>query len=150
MEPETKEFKEIKVVGLTVKATMQDAPIKCKALWENFMKRTSEIKNQIEGAWYGPSKDTPEKEHDFIALAGIGVTDTNEIPEGMEAWTIPAGKYLVFTHKGLVSEIGKVWSYIYCEYKGNFNRKGMAFEYYDKDCKPDSVDSIAYIYVPLE
>jgi len=148
MEYEEKQLEKINVVGLTVKTTMNDAPTKCKKVWEEFMTKWGVVKNRKnDKTWYGPCKDCTEDGVDFISMAGVETEDLDTIPEGMEGWTIPAATYLVFTHKGDITKIGELWGQIYQNEDLPIDKKAMSFEFYDENFKPGSDDSLAYIYV---
>ena len=50
---------------------------------------------------------------EFEKWAAIEVANIEEIPEGMEAYTLRGGQYAVFNHKGPTSAAPATFNYIY-------------------------------------
>lgn len=105
MQPTIKLIDEKKVIGIHV--PMSVANNKTAVLWQRFMPRRKEIKNKVSEDLismqiYDPtyfSMFDPEKE--FNKWASVEVDKFEEIPQNMEIFIIPAGKYAVFHYKGL-------------------------------------------------
>jgi len=77
-------------------------------LWQSFMVDRKNIRNTIGTDLYSlqvyePTLDFKEfnLHTEFEKYALIEVSDFNHIPEGMEAFTLEAGLYAVFIHRGL-------------------------------------------------
>jgi len=56
-----------------------------------------------------------ERSHpdELLYLAGVAVSSTDKIPEGMIARTVPAGTFAVFIHHGPIRTIGETMHEIY-------------------------------------
>lgn len=84
------------------------------------MPRRSEIKNNIGTDLYSMQvyKSPAHFENFnpdalFDKWAALEVTDSDIVPEGMEAYQLPGGLYAVFIHKSPASAGGKTFQYIY-------------------------------------
>lgn len=144
---------EMKVVGMEIDTSVQECieNNKCPGLWEDFMKRASEIKNRKdEKVCLGASKVTGECSFKYIAC--VEVTDFEDIPEGMVQWTIPASKYAVYTHKGKVINLSKTYAYLYEKVmpQSGLKQKDVWIEHYDERFKEDSDDSEMDILISVE
>ena len=154
MEPEIKEMKGLKIIGLQCQTqmgkTMQDLP----KLWDEFMARMNEIKNRIgKDVAYGVSTTDDPTGQKFYYLAGIEVSDDSAIPHDMTSMKIAAKKYAVFIHKGPVSKIGETYEVIFNEWlpssRKNVDMKAPHLERYDERFKDDE-NSVMEILVPLK
>lgn len=90
---------------------------------------------------------------DFKYLAGIEVTDNNNMPVGMEVWDVPHKKYAVFTHIGSVDTLGDTYKAIYSKWLPESGYELVFtydFELYDKDFDPGSAQSKMYVYIPIK
>lgn len=149
----------LKICGLSCKSKNMNGEI--PKLWGEFHSRKAEIKDADLMTCYGICEplekdveavdlNTPSE---FIYLAGVQVNDDNEIPNGMEVWEVKHKKYLVFTHKGLVQNLGDTYKKIYGEYIPNSEYKVVFtydFEVYGPNFDPMSPESELEIYVPVE
>lgn len=161
MEPIIKNVEGFRVIGMSTKTTLKNNVI--PQLWERFMPRHEEIKQRIKPESFfevciareGFSLDDFNEETEFEELAGVAVSETAEIPEGMKSADIPSGKYAVFTHKGPFMELSKTYDYIWGTW---IPRSGMEvdmrsdFEQYDMNRMfgPDHPESEVDIYIPLK
>jgi AraC family transcriptional regulator len=124
MKPTIKHLEETKVIGSKLK--MSFANDKTMVLWQTFMQRRKEIKNNVGTELYsiGVYEDTgffksfnPMKE--FDKWAAIKVSDLDILPENMMKLIIPAGEYAVFRYKGKPSEAQATYQFIYGEWIAN-------------------------------
>jgi predicted transcriptional regulator YdeE len=84
-----------KVVGIRIRVKAMSPEI--PALWGRFVPRIAEIRNPAEpDVAYGLMGNFDEATQMLDYMAGISVTDPAEIPEGMEAWEVPAATCAVF------------------------------------------------------
>jgi len=101
---------EIRIFGhkqfIGMKKQMSYLQNKTFELWSTFMPRRKEIKNVI-GQDLFSIQNYPEGfynnfdfSRNFEKWACLEVSQTNEIPSGMELFHIPTGKYAVFIFKG--------------------------------------------------
>lgn len=90
------------------------------ALWNKFAARIQEVPHRLGEVSYGVlfSKPAAERRHpdELQYLAAVAVSKADEIPEGMRSFTVPAGTFAVFTHRGPMSEIGETVAQIYHEW----------------------------------
>ena len=143
------------VVGLKYygDAIPENAP----GLWEELMKRRDEISNIfVPEEWIGlmctGEEEFIDEKADYIA--GVRVTNLEEIPEGMNGYEVPEREYVVFTHKGTLDKLGETYNYIYSQYfrtSKEFVPIGiMEFELYDERYVGDKPESEFDIYFPVE
>jgi AraC family transcriptional regulator len=116
-EPIFKRKEAFKVVGVerytdTGIPAIQDA-------WNEFSKRSQEIKNAIRPGVFGIedySRDFDMNDGGFpkyYYIASHEVTDLTNIPDGMKGKEIPAANYAVFIYKGRTSGIHAFFGFIY-------------------------------------
>ena len=86
-------------------------------LWDKFTHRAGEVSNRLGKAMYGIIYGRPETErshpHELQYIAAVAVSRADKIPEGMVSWTIPAGTFAVFLHRGPIQNIGDTCYEIY-------------------------------------
>ena len=82
-----------------------------KTMWETeYNTRYKEIKGIDDTRCYGVCfMDSNLPEGEFKYIAGMEVGSPDDIPEGMGLIEVPAQKYVVFTHKGPVENLGKTY-----------------------------------------
>lgn len=141
-------------VGMECITTQDDNNINftIPKLWSSFNPRAGEIKDRRGGA-LGLCISEGFDDCHFSYMACCEVNRVESIPEGMIARTVPACKYLVFTHKGSVDKLGETYDFIYGRYLPNSSYEVQAmidFELYDERFKPDSPDSEMDIYIPIK
>jgi AraC family transcriptional regulator len=122
-----------KIIGKWLSMTFADN--KTFELWSSFMPERKSITNTIDSEHmyslqvYGAAFFNPFSPHaQFIKWAAIEVEDNALIPEGMGAFTIPAGQYAVFHYKGTNNNGFDVFSYIFGE--------GLPASGYELDDRP--------------
>lgn len=138
------------VVGLEY---ISRSPNGIGALWDRFLPREQEAGPSVEpGIAYGVCEAMPDGMLRYVA--GIPVPDDAVVPAGMVKVTVPAQKYGVFTHRGVVSGIGEAFQAIHTRLLpklGLRSRAGMEFERYDERFTgPDDPASETDIYIPVE
>jgi len=98
--PKIIEEREFIVVGISCNTTMMDKDIKVPNTLEEFhSSKIGEVKNRIdETTSYGIFVDPPNfdpKKDEFTWIAGVKVTNDENIPKEMTSLTIPAHQYAV-------------------------------------------------------
>lgn len=118
MQPTIKTLPETKLIGM--RRTMSFANNQTQALWQGFMPRRKEIVNAIGSDLYSLEvyKDTQffknfNPEAEFEKWAAVAVSSHDNMPESMEALTVPAGDYAVFPYKGKGSDAAEFYRYIF-------------------------------------
>lgn len=115
--PRLEMLEEKKLVGKRIKMSFSNN--KTKELWQGFMPKRREIKNNIGSELYSVEvypllfyeNFNPDKE--FEKWATVEVTDFEIVSEDMETIILPYGLYAVFIHKGTASEGSKTYQYIF-------------------------------------
>lgn len=152
MEPKFTEKKGFKVAGLRYIGKTPQPDI--ANLWGKFVPRMNEPQNRISpNETYGVCYDM-DQEGNIYYIAGVAVSDFENLPEGFDTVEIPDNKYAVFTHKGPIMNFPQTVSYVYGKWvKDPANNKKFEapdFELYDERFKDgDSEDSECDLYVAV-
>jgi len=158
LNPKTINLPTTKLLGMWMEMSL--AKNKTGMLWGQFMPRRKEIRNSVNNDLYSMQVyDKSLKMADFnletvfIKWAAIEVTDFGIIPEGMEAYTITGGKYVVFRHKGPVQGFVKRINYIHEEWLPNSDYKLDAREHFEilgeKYLGPNNPNSEEDVWIPI-
>jgi AraC family transcriptional regulator len=87
------------------------------ALWDRFVHRQHEVRNREGKESYGIVHALPENQrshpHELLYIAAVRVASAGDLPAGMIAWTVPAGTYAIFLHKGPIRNIAATGTEIY-------------------------------------
>lgn len=148
---------ERKLVGLRL--TMSLSMNKTRELWQNFIQRRKEIKNQVGTDLFSIQLydelyfNTFSPHSTFEKLAAIEVTNHDEVPPGLEPFTMPSGLYAVFIHKGAASTGPATFNYIFSTWLPNSeyhldNRPH--FEVLGEKYKNDDPSSEEEIWIPIK
>lgn len=116
MNPRIDTLTETKLIGIRMKMSLADN--KTGLLWKTFMPRRKEIPRQVGSELismqvYPPSyfqNFNPTTE--FEKWAAVRVSQPDNVPAGMEMFTIPGGLYAVFDYKGLSND-PSIFQYIF-------------------------------------
>ncbi|MDD3050193.1 MAG: AraC family transcriptional regulator [Candidatus Cloacimonetes bacterium] len=156
MTPQIIEIKDIKVVGIKDKSTINQNTI--PQLWDRFNHAYCTIKNKSKDArclgicFYTGMTDF-NNDTEFEYLASVEVDNFDEIPEKMMKYVVKGGKYAVFTHVGTLANLKNTYSFIYNEWlpsSGYDFAKSDDFELYDHRFKFGQEDSEFDIYIPIK
>lgn len=162
MEPFYRSMPEMKIVGcrgkfISVLSPDKNNMVVIPALWQNFMPRVHEIKNAKSPVNLGVCYEVPAGEgsraDECMYMAATEVTSFEDVPAGMESFTIPAGEYAVFTHKGALENFEHTMNYIYGSWlpkSGKKLRHAPDMELYDQRFKLNEADSEIDVYIPVE
>ena len=133
--------------GVFTPATIPQIP----ALWGQFVPRIAEIKNRRPDATFGTCRMIPTRELEYTAA--VEVTQPGPAPQGMTAYTLPAGAFVVFTHEGHIKDIGKTWDLIWDRWMkeaGHRHRDGEHdFERYDSRWNPETGEGPVDIHIAV-
>jgi len=147
-----------KVIAGT-RLNMSFAQNKTGALWQSFMPRRAEIRNQQDKALYSIEVylsgffDDFKPTNEFEKWAGVEVKDNADQPHGIELLTIPAGQYAVFTHRGPASAGPQTYQYIFGVWLPTSDYiidDRPHFALMDERYKHEQVDSEEDIYIPVK
>jgi AraC family transcriptional regulator len=118
MEPRIESIPARKLVGLT--CSMSWVEDQTASLWRTFMPLRKQIAHpindelialQVYDARY--SFDTFNPGSSFDYWAAIAVSEWENIPEELSTFVLPEGLYAVFTYKGIASQAGSFFAYIF-------------------------------------
>ena len=157
MEPSITTFPESILVG--IKATMSVANMQQPALWGRFMPQHGRINHRVGADFYSVSQ-YPDVDYfvnfsptrSFVNWAAVAVRSVEQLPECMEALTIPAGQYAVFNFKGTAKEVGKLFQHVYGTW---LPQSGYALEQrphmaiMPPGYRPDDPEAKETIWVPI-
>jgi predicted transcriptional regulator YdeE len=151
MEPKFTEKKGFKVAGLKYVGKNPQPDI--GNLWDKFVPRMNEPVNRINpNVTYGVCYDM-DAEGNIYYIAGVEVSDFENLPEGFDTVEIPDNKYAVFTHKGSIANFSQTVAFVYGKWvKDPANNKKFDapdFELYDERFKGDAEDSECDLYVAV-
>jgi AraC family transcriptional regulator len=158
MQPRIETIAIKKLVGNRIKMTFSDN--KTVELWRKFMQRRKEIKNNVTSDLFSMqvydqtfnfkvfNPNTP-----FEKWAAIEVTDYDSVPAEMESFTLSAGLYAVFIHKGAAESAPKTFQYIFGTWLPNSeysldNRPH--FEILGDKYKNEDPDSEEEVWIPIK
>lgn len=131
MTPRIQHLKEKKLIGKRL--TMSFADYKVGELWKNFMPRRKEITNYLSNDLISMTIYKPthflnfSTSNEFEKWATVQVSNFDNVPSGMETFTLAGGLYAIFDYKGLNTD-DSIFRYIYGEWIPNSD--------YDLDNKP--------------
>jgi AraC family transcriptional regulator len=138
------------VVGLKYRGKNEQGEI--PQLWQALGPRTGEIQNMVDDkAAYGISANIDNETGEFDYIAGYEVSSTEEVPEGMVAFQVPAGRYAVVSTT--LPKIGETFDLAYhtlLPQAGHQPSGGPEFELYDERFDPRDPDSTFELYVPIK
>jgi AraC family transcriptional regulator len=117
MNPRIETLEEKKLIGQRLQTSLTNN--KTRELWQLFMPRRKEIQNTIDTDLYSMQLYDPSyftnfsPNATFEKWAALAVSHFNTIPDGMESFILPAGRYAVFQHKGqstaIFETIFRIW-----------------------------------------
>lgn len=133
--------------------------------WGLFLGRRGEVEGLSARATvglydydYSAAADSIGEDFPFRYLAGAEVDAETEsdgaeaLPKGMEAWSVAAASYAVFTHRGLLRDLGRSYRYIY---KTWFPRQSLDFAaapFFERrapDYPGDRPDAATELWIPI-
>lgn len=154
MNPRIETLEEKKLIGKRIQMSLTNN--KTGELWSHFMPRRKEIQNNIDANLYSMQLydssyfNNFSPDATFEKWAAIEVPDFNTIPREMETFTLPAGRYAVFQHKGegtaIFETIFKTWlpnSEYLLDNRPHFELLGAKY----KNNDPDSEEEI---WIPIK
>ena len=159
MYPKIEVVAERKLIGKRIKTSFSND--KTRELWQGFMPRRKEISNnlstdlislQIYNKSFGISEFNPNTEFEKWAL--VEVSDFNNIPKNMEAFTLTGGLYVIFLHKNASSTAEETFHYIFNAWIPNseydLDNKRPYFEVLGEKYKNNEVSSEEEIWIPIQ
>ena len=117
MIPRIEKLNEKKLIGKRLSMSLADN--KTGELWRSFMPRRRDITNNLTNDMismqvYKPTHFSDFKPtNEFEKWATVEVTNFDNVPTGMETFTLIGGLYAVFDYKGLSTD-NSIFQYIFC------------------------------------
>jgi AraC family transcriptional regulator len=155
-EPRIEQLSEKKLVGKHLHMSL--ANNRTVELWQSFMQQRKNIGQTLSTDLYSlqiyePTLDFKEfnLQTEFEKWALIEVADFIEIPEGLKAFTLPAGQYAVFINRGLDFE--STFRRIFYEWlpaSGYALDQRPHFELLGAKYKNNSPDSEEEVWIPIK
>lgn len=154
MEPIIVEKDSFLIAGLEYEG--QNNNYEVPKLWNELYKNIDDIAHLTnKEVCYGLERynETSGENWSFKYLAGVEVSQYDNIQANMKFIKIEKSKYVVFPIKAIIENVPQTISKIYSVYlpqtglkiKGNYD-----FEYYDHSFRPNINDSFIYFYIPIE
>lgn len=149
-EPRIVEGAPLRIAGFAERftfATNQGIP----ALWQRFAPFVGNMPGQIGNTTYGVVADF-EEDCSFGYLAGVKVSPTADLDEGMAYIDIPAQRYAVFAHHGHISTMRRTAYSIWAQYFPNSTlipTGGPNFERYGAEHDPHTGNGLVEVWVPI-
>lgn len=155
MEPEIKILSAKKLVG--IQKSMSLINNKTMELWRSFMPRRKEIKNTVSSLLYSiriyeRSADIEDSQTYHQKWAAVEVKDFENVPEGMETFTLSGGLYAVFLYKGSSADV-RIYQYIYSSWLPGSDYElddRPHFEVMGEKYKNNDPDSEEEIWIPVK
>jgi AraC family transcriptional regulator len=123
-------------------------------LWEAFSRRVDEVKPMAGSPIlaYGVCSNFDTEKNQFDYCAGLAVTRTDQIPDGMALLKIPEQEYAVFecTLPTLMETIKKINSEHLPNSQYRRAKEKPELEEYDPAFDPTIPESKMLVYVPVE
>jgi len=143
-----------KMIGLSL--TMSFAQDQTPILWKSFMPNRNKVQNRKNEDYYSLqifpndyfkffNPITP-----FVKWALVEVSDFENIPEGMESFTLEPGKYAVFHHKGVDKSIFQYIYGVWLPASGYQMDNRPHFEILGAKYKNGDPNSEEDIYIPIK
>ena len=156
MEPRIENVGPKVLVGLHREMTLvEDAT---HELWRAFMPRRHEIQGRTTNEYISmqvyprPGASALDPSTTFTKWAVVEVTEAENLPPGMRAYTLQGGVYAVFLHRGPASAFLPTFQYIFGEW---LPRSGYEldprehFEVLPEGYDPRDSDASEQVYVPV-
>ncbi|MGX5733494.1 AraC family transcriptional regulator [Bosea thiooxidans] len=122
------------------------------ALWQRFAPHIGHVPGQIGHATYGVSLNCDDNGN-FDYIAGVEVSDFDNLPEEFARTRVPAQTYAVFEHRGHVTAIKQTYGAIWRDWLPKSGRKpadGPTLERMDERFDPATGNGVLEIWLALQ
>ena len=150
-EPRFEQGRELLVAGIERRYT-GDRRSEIPQQWEQFAPQIGKVPGQSGKIAYGVVRAMRD-DRGIDYLTGVEVTDLKKLPADYRSVQIPAGRYIVFTHAGHVSEIGRTCDTIWSQWApecGLVLAQSPWFERYTEAFNPQTGRGGIEIWLPLK
>lgn len=156
--PKIIESAEKQFVGICIQMSFVND--RTSELWRAFGSKVGEIKERVGTERYSVkvydenySFSTFDPEDMFEKWAAVETSDHENVSEGFEALTIPAGKYAMFLHRGTPATAPETFGYIFGTWLPNstfYLDSRPHFEILGEDYSPFNDDAEETIWIPIK
>ncbi|MEI2284956.1 GyrI-like domain-containing protein [Paenibacillus polysaccharolyticus] len=146
------------VAGYRIEATVEEFEAGLRQnLYDKLIEKRDQIKHRKNDQvllmqLYPSYEDFNAKVDPFAHVLCYEVNETEGTPPGMIIHHVPARSYVTCTHRGLESDIGDTYDYIYGQWleDAGYTPECYDFEIWDERYQPHSVNNEIDIYVALQ
>ena len=146
------------VVGFKIEANLKELESNLgKQTYHSLIARKDEIQNKKNDhvilIQIYPMKQNFNPAIDrFTQILCYEVSEPSVAPSGMVLHAVPESKYVTVTHKGLESELGRTYDYVYGQWIVETDNESMGydFEIWDERYKPESPDNEIDLFIALK
>lgn len=120
--------------------------------WQRFAPHLGALPGQVGRATYGVCCNG-DNDGNIDYIAGVEVADFSDLPGGFARLRIPAQRYAVFTHRGHISDIRRIWKTIWAKWlpeSGHEVADAPTFERYGERFDPRSGTGGFEIWLPIK
>lgn len=157
LEPEIYDQHRLTLVGMrtrfySVDSQKNNIARKLPPLWSAFLSRLSEVPYRNTDLCYGVIRQTLARSDALEYLAVTAVDSCDEVPPDMVSIQLPAARYAMFTHRGLIAGLDRTVNYIYSSWlarSGMRHSYGADLELYGKQYAADSAQSVVHYAIPI-
>ncbi len=156
-DPLIKKIPEKRLIGIRLEMSL--AENRTAGLWKSFMPKVKEINHKVNSDLFSVQIYNPFlnfKEFTpttvFEKWAAVLVKNINTIPDGMESFVIPEGKYAVFIHRGTPDKFHKMSQFIFKEWLPNSKYQlddRPHFEIMDVNYRPNDPNAEETVWIPV-
>ncbi|MDR9856190.1 GyrI-like domain-containing protein [Paenibacillus sp. VCA1] len=145
------------VVGFRIEANLDELESGIgKNTYDSLISRKDEIllkknENMIFMQIYPMKSGFNPRIDRFTQIFCYEVNEVDSVPSGMVSHQVAECNYVTYTHKGLESELGRSYDYLYGQWMREHGHEpiGYDFEVWDDRYKPESSDNEIDMYVAL-
>jgi AraC family transcriptional regulator len=120
--------------------------------WQRFAPYLGTIPGQVGKVAYGVIYNF-DRESNFDYMCGVEVAGSPVLPRGLTTLTVPARKYVVFTHRGHIAGIRSTFAAIWSTWfpgSGHKPVEAPTFERYGPEFNPNTGMGGVEIWIPIE
>jgi predicted dithiol-disulfide oxidoreductase (DUF899 family)/predicted transcriptional regulator YdeE len=122
--------------------------------WENFATRIGHIPGQVGRVAYGVCSNACGDGDGFQYLTGVGVADLSGLPNDFSGIRLPAQRYVIFTHRGIVSNLRHTIDAIWNQWLPGSGHEAVGspafLERYGESFDPQTGTGDIEVWVPIK
>lgn len=126
-------------------------------LWQRFAPHIGKTPGQVGQLAYGLCSNMNPSPFSFESMAGVEVSGPTGLPTDFSVTSIPAMRYVIFTHHGSVSNISKTIDAIFQQWLPNSGKSFLQptpdvpymIERYDERFDPQTASGDVELWIPV-